>query len=233
MSAKKFAVIGVGKYGSGIARMLANKGAEVYAFDVSEEKIENIKDEVALAVSLDTTDKKALIAQHVEQVEAAIVAIGENFEATVLTTLNLIDLKIPKVIARASGENQVRILKSLGVKEILNPEDEVATVLSERLLNPSITAFLQLPDDYEIAEIKAPRGIANRNIGSIDLRNKYSLTLITLKREYEVKNEESGEVHYEEHIIGVPKSETVIYETDTLVVFGTLKNVKRFIEINE
>jgi len=230
MATVKFAVIGVGKYGSAIARELAAKGAEVYAFDVDPEKIENIKDEVATAISLDTTDKKALIAHNVEEMDAVVIAIGENFEAVVLTAFNLLDLEIPRVISRASGPNQRRILEKIGVTEILSPESEVATRVAERLVNPNITAFLSLPDEYEIAEIKAPIGIANRSLGDIDLTNKYNLTLITLKREFEVK--EDGELKKEEHILGVPRIETIVYETDTLVVFGTLQNVKRFLEIN-
>jgi trk system potassium uptake protein len=233
MSIKKFAVIGVGRYGTEIANRLASQGAEVYAFDASEEKIENIKDNVALAVTLDSTDKKVLIANKVHEMDAAVIAIGENFEATVLTALNLIDMELPRVIARASGENQVRILEKIGVQEVLSPESEVAGIIAERLINPSITAFLRLPDEYEIAEIKCPRGIANRSLGEIGLNSKYELTLITLKRAYEVGKDEDGQMQVEEHIIGVPKPETVVYETDTLVVFGTLRNVKRFIEINE
>lgn len=233
MAAKKFALIGVGRYGREIAHKLTEQGAEVYAFDVDEEKIEDIKDSVALAVTLDASDRKTLEANHIHQMDAVIVAIGENFEATVLTCLNLLDLEVKRIIARANGENQRRILEKIGVEEVLSPEAEVATIVAQRLINPSITAFLQLPDEYEIAEIKCPRGIANRTLEDIGLRNKYGLTLITLKRAYEMDHNEDGEVEMEEHIIGVPKSETMVYETDTLVVFGTVNEVKRFIEINE
>lgn len=233
MPQKKFAVIGAGRYGREISLKLATQGAEVYTFDVSEEKIEDIKDAVAMAVTLDATDKKALEANRINEMDAAIIAIGEDFEATVLTALNLIDLEVSRVIARASGENQVRILEKIGITEVLSPESEVAGVIVERLINPSITAFLRLPDEYEIAEIKCPRGIANRSLEDIGLRNKYGLTLITVKRSYEMKEAADGEIEMEEHIMGVVKSETVVYESDTLVVFGTMNNVKRFIEINE
>ena len=231
MSHKKIAVIGVGKYGSEIAQNLASKGAEVVAFDLSHDKIENIKDEVALAVTMDSTDKKALIAQKINEMDAVIIAIGENFEATVLTALNLKDLKINRVIVRASGDNQIRILNSLGVDEILEPESEIASIVAEKLINPSITAFLQLPDNYEIAEIKAPKGIINRTLADVQLVEKYHLTLITLKRIFE--EEVNGSIKAQEHILGVLRPETVVYDTDTLVVFGTLDNVKKFIEINE
>jgi trk system potassium uptake protein TrkA len=232
MGIKKFAVIGAGKYGAEMARELARKGAEVWVFDTNEDNIESIKDEVALAVVIDATDKKALIGQKFESIDAAVVAIGENFEATILTALNLLDLGIPRVIVRASGDNQIRILKNLGVTEILSPESEVAVNVAERLIHPNITAFLQLPDGYEVAEIRAPKRVTDRTLADVDIRNKYGLTLITLKRAYTMKNDQS-ETIVEEHIIGVPKSETVIYESDTLVVFGTLKNINRFIEINE
>lgn len=231
MGFSKFAVIGVGQYGSTIALRLAEKGAQVFAFDNHEEKIENIKDEVAFAVTLDTTDAKALAAQNIQEMDAAVVAIGENFEATVLTSVHLLDLGVKRIIARASGNDQRLILEKIGIKEILTPEDEVAFVIREKLLNPSILSFLQLPDDYEIAEIKPPKGTINRTIDDIDFRNKYQLTLVTMKREYDIKKK--GQYEVEQHVIGVPNSDTVIESRDTLVVFGTAKHVQRFIDVNE
>lgn len=231
MNYSKFAVIGVGRYGSTIARRLAEKGAQVFAFDPNEEKIENIKDEVAFAVTLDATDIRALKSQNLGELDAAVVAIGENFEATVLTCVHLLDMGVKRVIARASGDHQRLILEKIGVKEILTPENEVAYVVREKLLNPNIVSFLQLPDDHEIAEIKAPKGCAGRTIDHVGFRNKYEMTLITIKRKYELTK--NGEDCTEEHIIGVPKSDMVIQEKDTLVVFGAAKSVERFIEINE
>ncbi len=231
MNYSKFAVIGVGRYGATIARRLAEKGTQVFAFDPDEEKIESIKDDVAFAVTLDATDLRALKMQNLEELDAAVVAIGENFEATVLTCVHLLDLGVKRVIARASGDHQRLILGKIGVTEILTPENEVANVIAEKLLNPNIVSFLQLPDDHEIAEIRAPKGVIGRTIDEIGFRNKYEMTLITIKREYEITK--NGEDITEEHIIGVPKSETPIKESDTLVVFGAAKSVQRFIEINE
>ncbi len=227
----KFAVIGVGRYGATIARRIAERGAQVFAFDPDEEKIEGIKDDVAFAVTLDATDIRALKSQNLEEMDAAVVAIGENFEATVLTCVHLMDIGVKRIIARASGEHQRLILEKIGITEILTPENEVAYVVREKLLNPNIVSFLQLPDDHEIAEIRAPKGIIGRSIDSIGFRNKYEITLITIKREYNItKNNEDC---VETHIIGVPKSDIEIKEKDTLVIFGAAKSVKRFIEINE
>lgn len=231
MNYSKFAVIGVGRYGATIARRLAEKGAQVFAFDPDEEKIEGIKDDVAFAVTLDATDVRALRSQNIDDMDAAVVAIGENFEATILTCVHLLDLGVKRIIARASGEHQRLILQKVGVTEILTPEDEVAFVVREKLINPSIVSFLQLPDDYEIAEIIAPKGTVGRTIDTIAFSNKYELTLITIKREYNIQKK--SEEITEQHVVGVPKSDTVIMERDTLVVFGTSKSVQRFIDINE
>jgi trk system potassium uptake protein len=231
MNYSKFAVIGVGRYGATIARSLADKGAQVFAFDPDEEKIEGIKDDVAFAVTLDATDVRALGAQNLGEMDAAVVAIGENFEATVLTAVHLMDLGVKRIIARASGSQQRLILEKIGITEILTPEDEVAYVVREKLLNPNIVSFLQLPDDHEIAEIRAPKGVVGRTCDDVGFRNKYEMTLITIKRQYELTK--NGEDCTEQHIVGVPKEDTVIQEKDTLVIFGTAKSVERFITINE
>lgn len=225
----RFAVFGIGRYGKQIALSLASKGAEVITFDTNPNRSESIKDDVALAVTLDSTDIRSLQSQNVQEMDAAIVAIGENFEATVLTSLNLLDLGVPRVIVRSNGEHQQRILSSLGIQEILTPESEVASIVSERLIHPNIGGFLELPDDYEIAEIHAPQNCIGRTLGSIDLTNRYELRLITIRRKF--SGEKEGEPD-QEHIIGVPKADMVIQDTDTLVVFGTLNGVKRFLEIN-
>jgi trk system potassium uptake protein TrkA len=230
MKKSRFAVFGTGRYGTQIALSLAKRGAEVYTFDIKPTHAERLKEDVALAITLDSTDKKAIQAQNVQDMDAAVVAIGENFEATVLTTLNLLDLGSPRIIVRANDLNQHRILSSLGVKEILSPESEVAAVVSERLINPSIRGFLQLPDEYEIAEIKAPPNCCGRTLMNISLGKRYELRLITIRREFEEIVD--GETVITEHIIGVPRMDTTIQETDTLVVFGTLKAVKKFLDIN-
>ena len=142
MEGNKFVVFGVGRYGRQIALKLAKKGAEVYCFDFSEDKIEGLKDDVALAVTMDCTLKKNLLSQSIEDVDAAVIAIGENFEATILTCVHLIDMGIKRIIARASGEQQRTILEKIGVTEILTPEDAVAEDVVETLMNPSIISFL-------------------------------------------------------------------------------------------
>ncbi len=228
---KRFAVIGLGQFGLAIARELAGRGAEVLAIDNNEQHIEEIKDDVAFAVQMDATDKKALAAQNIQDMDAVIVAIGDDFEALLLCTVYCLELNSNRVVSRANGEHQRKILEKIGVTDILSPEFEVGKIVAERLLNPSLVSFIQLPDDYEIAEIKTPRNIAGLTIGDLNLRSKYRLSLITLKREFRTKK--GDETMVEVHIVGVPDSDTIIMENDTIIVFGTTKDVKRFIEINQ
>ena len=125
MSEHKFAVIGLGLFGRAIAKTLSERGAEVLAIDINEEKIQRIKDDVAYAVTFDATDIKALRAQNIENVDAVVVSICENFEALLLCTVHLLELKVKRIIARAQGHLQRMILEKLGVQEILSAETEV------------------------------------------------------------------------------------------------------------
>ncbi|MFN5323746.1 MAG: potassium channel family protein [Bacteroidota bacterium] len=231
MSQYKFAVIGLGQFGNAIARTLALRGAEVLAIDSSEEHIEDIKEDVSYAVCMDATDIKLLRSHNVHEMDAVVVAIGEDFEALMLCIVQLLELKVKRIMARANGKHQRMILEKIGVTEILSPENDVGLAVAERLLNPNILTSLLLPDNYEIVEVKTPRSIANRTLGDINLRSKYNLNLITLKRETEVIKD--GEVVKECHILGVPNSETVLIESDTIIVFGLVRDIERFIEINK
>lgn len=231
MSQYKFAVIGLGQFGNAIARTLALRGAEVLAIDSDEEHIEDIKEEVSYAVCMDATDIKVLRSQNVQDMDAVVVAIGKDFEALMLCVVQLMELKVKRIMARANGKHQRLILEKVGVSEILSPENDVGLAVAERLLNPNILTSLLLPDNYEIVEIKTPRTMANRTLGDINLRSKYNLNLITLKRETEVI--EDGEVVKECHILGVPNSETVLIESDTIIVFGLVRDIERCIEINK
>lgn len=230
MKGSRFAVIGMGKFGRGIASILAQRAAEVIAIDTLESKIDSIQDEVATAITLDATDIKALQAQNIQDSDAVVVAIGANFEALLLCCFQLQELGTKRIIARANDEMQKSILLKMGITEILEPEKELGTLVAEKLINPNIVSFLQLPDDYEVAEVKPPKAIANRSIEDIGLRSKYRLNLITIKRAYEIEDKNS--IRKEEHILGVPDSETVIRESDTIIVFGTTTDIKKFIDIN-
>lgn len=231
MISEKFAVIGVGHFGRAIALTLSKKGAEVMAIDTNQEIIDSISDDVAYAITLDATDRKALLSQDIKSFDAVVVSIGQNFEQRLLCAAVLLDLGVKRIICRSLGKSQRLIIEKMGINEILSPEDEVAIIVAERLLNPNIISYLQLPDDYRIAEVIAPRKTTGRTLFDIDIRDRYKLSLVTIKREFqEVVEKKKAMV---QHIIGVPDSKAIIQLNDTLVLFGKTRDIDRFIEINQ
>ncbi len=220
--ADKFAVIGLGQFGSAIAKKLAEKGAEILAIDSDPDKVESIRDFVTYGVTLDATSRPALESQNIADMDAVVVSIGQNFECTMLTVVQLQSLGVKRLMARAQGETQRRILTKLGVEEILSPEEEVGKNVAERLLTPGMLMAVQLPDNYEIVEVEAPKSTVGRSLEDIGLTKKYKLSLVTLLRK----------TNGDHHILGVPEDDTVVEPNDLMVVFGTTKDVERFIHIN-
>ncbi|CAN5277669.1 TrkA family potassium uptake protein [soil metagenome] len=227
----RFAVIGLGRFGTAVARTLAEKGAEVIAIDSEEEAVNFIADQVALAVTMDASDIKALRSHNIDEMDAAIVAIGTNFESELMVTTNLMELGVPRIIARAQTQTQRAILTKIGIKEIISPETEVGINLAERLMSPGIKSYLQLPDEYEIVEVDVPQNCGMRTLADINLRKKYNINLIALRRK-EIKNV-NGEKVTEEHLIGVPSPDLKLLPGDVMLIIGKGKDVNRFIEVNQ
>ena len=220
---QRFAVIGLGQLGTSIALTLASRGAEVVAIDQELDNVERIKDQVAYAVALDATDIKALQAQDIDRVAAAVVTIGGNFEALVLTTVVLQELGVERVIARAASDQQRAILTKLGIEEILSPEKKIGESVAKMLLQPSIKAFLSLSEEYEIVEVEAPAKVTGQTLVELKLRKKFNLNLITLKRKADTEDEPA-------HFIGVPYPETKIQEGDILFIMGSREDIRQFID---
>ena len=220
---EKFAVIGLGQFGRAICKKLSEKGAEVIAIDIDEDRVDEIKDNVSYAVQLDSTDQGALESQNIGDMDAVIVSIGHNFEAMLLTTVKLLEIGVKRLVARTQGETQRRILEKMGVTEILSPEEEVGINIAERLMNPSMLMCMPLPDNYEIVEITAPKSVIGRSIKDLGLVAKYRLNLVTV-----IESNEDKELH----IKGVIEDDEIILSNHVLVVFGQTKDVERFIDIN-
>jgi len=230
MKNERFAVIGAGHFGSAIARGLSNKGAEVLVIDSTLSVIQDISDDVAYAVCTDATNKRALEAENIVDFDTVIIAIGNDFEARLLCAANLLDLKTKKIVCRTLGENQKLILQKMGITEFLSPEDEIGNLLADKLINPNILTYLQLPDEYKIAEVLTPSLIVGMSIEEVNFRDTYKISLITIRRM--VQETETYEVP-EEHITGVPENSEIVRNTDIFVLFGKSSDIDTFINTNQ
>lgn len=230
MAQDKFAVIGAGHFGRAISLALSEKGNEVLVIDSDISVVQDISEDVAYAVCIDATNKRALMNENIQNFDVVIVAIGNDFVGRLLCTANLLDLNIKRIICRTMGESQRTILEKMGITEFLSPEDEVGALLAERLTNPNMISYLQLPDGYKIAEIIAPVRLIGLTLGDINFRNNHKLSLITIRRDFEELI--ADKLDKQQHIIGVPDTETIIQEGDVFVLFGKEHDIDNFIKIN-
>ena len=228
---KKIAVIGAGHFGSAIATALSAKGAEVLIIDNNIGVVQNIADEVAFAVCTDVTNKRALLAENILDYDVVIIAIGNDFVARLLCAANLLDIGAKRIISRTMGENQKIILEKMGITEFLSPEDEIGQIFADKLMNPNLITYLQLPDGYKVAEILVPESIIGQKVGDVGFRDNFKMSLITIRRQVEETEGKSKNEH-KEQIVGVPDNTIVIEENDILVVFAKTKDIDLFIKAN-
>ncbi|HUV63888.1 MAG TPA: TrkA family potassium uptake protein [Sedimentisphaerales bacterium] len=217
---KRFAVIGLGRFGQKLAIALAMSGAEVIAIDKNREVIEMIRDQVSHAVRLDSTDEGALQAQGVDKVDVAIIGIGQStggFEAAILTVVNLRQMGVKQIYARAEDLISGEVFSKVGATEVIYPEIESAQRWAYKLIAPQIGEKIDFAEGYSLARIKAPSSFDGKTVMDLQLRQKYNVNLVLIKR-----GESAQQVKGEKgKIINVPMPSTVIYEDDILMVAGS------------
>jgi trk system potassium uptake protein TrkA len=221
---KRFMVIGLGRFGRRLAQALTEAGHEVIAIDKRDELVERVRDEVALAVCLDATDPEALKAQGADDLDAATVCIGEDFESNALATATLKSLGVRLVISRASTEIQRRILSAIGADQVVLPEEEVAERVAAHLANPNVLEHLELAEGHSLIQIRAPGEWIGRTLGEIDLRRKHEVNLVAIKRSIVSRTPEGGE-SVEQQVVDLPLAHTVIREGDVLVLVGSTESL--------
>lgn len=214
---KRFAVIGLGQFGSQLARCLARDGAEVIAIDKNIKVIENISKHVAIAVKLDATDPEALKAQGVDTIDAAIVGIGQNFEASVLATVTLKSIGVKHICARAENNQHKQILLRIGADEAIRPEDESAIRWAFKLLSPQISEKLEFDPGFSLVQYTATKSFDKKTLIELQLRKKHKVNLIGIRRG---ENSPTEKDKNKPSIINVPMPETVINEGDLLWLVG-------------
>lgn len=218
---KRFAVIGLGRFGKKLAIALAMSGAEVIAVDKNRDEIDLIRDQVSLAVRLDSTDEDAMKAQGIDKVDVAIIGIGQGtgrgFEAAVLTVVNLKQMGIQNIYARAEDLIAGEVFSKIGATEVIYPEIESAQRWAYKLIAPQIGEKIDFAPGYSLARIKAPTSFNEKTVMDLQLRQKYNVNLVAIRRDEQSKAKKSEKAA----IINVPMPNTVIYENDILMVAGS------------
>ena len=203
---KSYVVIGLGRFGNTLARQLCKLGAEVLAMDVHNDLVQQVAEDVTHAVVGDAQDKDVLRALGVRDFDCAIVAIGTDLAASVLTVMNLQELGVPYIICKAHDETHSRVLKKLGVDKVVIPEQENATRLARSLHSHNVLDYIELSEDYGILEIPAPKSWVGKTLKELNIRAKLGVNIIA------VENNKKTNVS--------PSADYQIQQEDILVVLG-------------
>lgn len=225
-----FAVFGLGAFGAELCRVLTEKGGKVIAFDNRPQPVERIKDQVSQAMVLDSTDEEALKTAPLENVDLAIVAIGDDVEASILTTALLKNAGVPYVIARAVTEVHMRVLRQIGANEVINLELEEGRRVASRLLTAEVLETIPVTEDYSIVELYTPESMVGKSLERLDLRRAHRVNIIAIER-FKTTVDEQGNPVKEERVI-LPTKDDVLLADDILIVVGRNSDLESFREIS-
>jgi len=223
LATQLFAVIGLGRFGYTVATHLAKSGAEVIAIDSDENIINNVSKQIPVAICMNSTDKDSLLAHGVEKADAAVVAIGQNFEANLLTTALLKEIGVPKVVARASNDTQKRILEMIGADQVIFPEDAIGIRVAQSLLSSRIVDITSLFEGLSVAQVVAPKELVGKKIGETKFRQKYKCNIVVIKRKADKSDIKGESPRYNV----LPEPDDTIQVGDILVVIGHEKDIEK------
>ena len=220
---RQFAVIGLGRFGTTVAKTLSAKGHQVLAIDVDESIVQDLADEVTQTVCLDATDDKALKTVGIEKVDVAVVAIGTNLEASILITLNLKEMGIKEIVCKAVSEDHKKVLEKIGATKVVQPEKEIGARVANSLISSSVVEHIELSNESSILELVSPQDFVGKSLREIDVRAKFGVNVIALKRKIP-----SASKREEEEIVNVsPQAGDIIKKGDILVILGTNENIEK------
>jgi trk system potassium uptake protein TrkA len=220
----KIAVVGLGQFGRSLATRLGRAGMEVIAVDSNLERVDDVKDEVSLAVKLDATDENDLKSQGLHEVDVLVAAIKENFEANELVVVLAKRMHVPRVVALASSPMHARILRLIGADEVILPMEEAVDRLFMRMLQPSLRNILQLVPGYTIAEIEAPKEFIGKTLKELQVRTRYGVSVIGIMKKGYRKDAPKKEL-----MNLVPGPDAELQAGDTLMIAGDDASVQKLV----
>ncbi len=213
MTKKQFLVIGLGRFGTSIAKTIYSLGHDVLVIDKDEEKIQDIADFVTHAMVMDATDEATLKNVGIRNFDVAIVTIGTNIQASVMVTLLMKELGINYIVAKGNSEMHAKVLTKIGADKVILPEKDMAVRVAHNLVSSNIIDYIQLSKDYSILEIEAIKEWHNKSLKELDIRKKYGINVVAIKRNDGVNVS--------------PAAEEVIKEDDIVVALGSSKEMRR------
>lgn len=213
----RFAVIGLGQFGARLASNLSAVGQEVIGIDKDPQLVQDMRDRVTHTVAMDATDEKALRAQGVDKVDAAVVSVGGDFQAITLTTVILKQFGVPRVISRATTPISAQVLARIGADEIVMPEDESADRWTRRLVSPRFLKQVELDEGHSLVELKTPRDWVGKTLVGLKLRTEMGLHVVALR-----KPSKSGEGR-----VRMPGPNEPLNAEDTLMLMGRDEDLER------
>ncbi len=209
---KQFIVIGLGRFGSSLTRTLVNNGHEVLAVDKNEQLVQDMASIATHALQADCTDENVLRELGASNFTHAIVAIGDDLQASILTTLLLKELKVPKVTAKARNEMHGNVLSKIGADHVIYPERDMGIRLGNQLSSDNLIDYIELSSDYNLAEIAAPPAMDGLSLKDLNIRARYGCTIMAIK---------TGE-----RINISPKAEDAIHVGDVLLIIGSNDDIR-------
>jgi len=221
----KVAVIGLGRFGTAVAVSLGKRGAEVLAVDRRPQFVEAVADDVAVAVGFDATDISNLRAYDVGTMDAAIVGIGTNFEASVLITMHCKTLGVEKVVAKADNAMQESVLRQVGADQIIKPEVDMGNRLAEHLITDSVVDFVELPAGFSLRRITVPDEWDGQSLAELNLLGGKRLNLVQIHR---MLPPTTADAEPETNKIPLPGGAEVLQAGDDIDVIGPDRELDKF-----
>lgn len=179
---KSYVVVGLGRFGSEVARQLYRCGCEVLAVDLKSELVQQISQDVTHAAVGDSRDKEVLRMLGAGDFDCAVIAIGEDLATSVLVTMNMKELGVPYLVCKAHDDIHRRVLEKLGADRVVIPEQENAARLAKSLSSPNLLDYIELSDDYSIVELPAPQSWIGKTLKELNVRAKLGVNILAVRR---------------------------------------------------
>lgn len=213
MSNKQFVIIGLGRFGSSIAKTLYSLGNDVLAIDKDEDIVQEIADSVTHAVQLDATDENALRSLGIRNFDVAVVTIGDNIQSSIMATLLVKELGVKYIIAKGHSDLHAKVLYKIGADRVVLPEKDMGIRVAHNLVSANILDYIELSDDYSVMEIQVLHEWAGKTLNELKLRSKYGINVMAIKRGDEVNLS--------------PAADDIIEENDIIVAIGSAEDLSK------